>query len=306
MLLERRARGRRSSPACPAAARDRARWRWRPWTRHRSLCTFLRRLALPSRSGRGGTRPRSPPAGSRSTCRGRRRRACRTRSTRLPAGACSARSRSTRRAPARDRRRPGPSRTARARRARCRSGRRRSATRGCRSAAALFATCRVRCATGSVAARNRSICARAKSGSVSAVARCVITPTTSRAGAGSSATAPPAHAGVELHVHGDAFGDLAARDDQLQPGLARLGDLRSDAAGPRTRIRAAGSSARRSERLADGRDAQSLRARLERGAGAVDRAVAVGVGLHDRPDLGAAGCAQQRLHVAPQRSPGRS
>jgi len=32
---------------------------------------------------------------------------------------------------------------------------------------------------------------------------------------------PPSHAGVELHVHGDTFGDVVGRDDERQPGVAR-------------------------------------------------------------------------------------
>ena len=55
-----------------------------------------------------------------------------------------------------------------------------------RSAAALFAACRVRWLYCSVAAWNRSSCARANATSLSAVARCVISPTTSAGGDGSS------------------------------------------------------------------------------------------------------------------------
>ena len=196
----------------------------------------------------------------------------RSRSTRRPAGASTARSRSSTRAPARGRPRPDPSRTARARRARCRSERRRTATPG----AGARRRCSRRAASdepaASVAARKRSICTRAKSGSVSAVARCVITPATARVGRRQLRDAPAAHAGVELHVHDDAFGDLLARDDELQPGLARLGDFarrrRPEDEHPRRRegVGAARAPRRRWRRTAPARPprAQHLRSRAHR------------------------------------------
>src|ERR1051325_10653270 len=57
---------------------------------------------------------------------------------------------------------------------------------GRRSAAALFAAWRIRADYGSVASRNRLTCASANPRSESAVARCVINPTTSAPGFGSS------------------------------------------------------------------------------------------------------------------------
>ena len=114
---------------------------------------------------------------------------------------------------------------------------------GIRSAAALFATCRVRCATESVAARNRSICSRAKSGSVSAVARCVITPTTARVGAGSSETPQRPMPVSSFTCTTTPSGISVARDDELEPA-SRASATSSFDAGPSTSSRAAGNSPR--------------------------------------------------------------
>ena len=129
------------------------------------------------------------------------------------------------RAPARDRPPPDPRRTARARRARSRTARRRTATPG----SGAQRRCSRRAASAreaaAVASRKRAICARANAGSLSAVARCVISPTTSRAGARQLREPPAPHARVELQVDRDPFRQLAARERQLEPRLACGGDL---------------------------------------------------------------------------------
>ena len=67
-------------------------------------------------------------------------------------------------------------------------------------------------------------------------------------------------------------------------------------------MRAAGSACAQREPLRHGRDAEHGRARPERGAADVRGAVAVAVGLDDRPELGALERAQERARVAPDRA----
>ena len=84
-------------------------------------------------------------------------------------------------------------------------------------------------------------------------------------------------------MDGDALGERAVGDRQLEPGLAREADVVR---------RAQDEDARFGERrpqlppLGDGRRAERRGAGLERGAPALDGAVAVPVGLDDGPELG--------------------
>ena len=111
---------------------------------------------------------------------------------------------------------------------------------GSRSVAALFAAWRVRCAYGSVASRKRSICARAKSRSVSAVARCVARPTTSRVGAASSETPQRPMPVSSLTWTGTPSGTRPLTTSSSRASRASA----TASAGPISRIRASGSSAR--------------------------------------------------------------
>ena len=77
---------------------------------------------------------------------------------------------------------------------------------------------------------------------------------------------------------------------------------RLDAVGPMTRIRTSENSARSSSALGNRRDAERAGALVDERAGDVDRAVAVGVGLDDRPELRALEHAQQRPRVPPDRA----
>ena len=92
------------------------------------------------------------------------------------------------------------------------------------------------------------------------------------------------------------------RDDELEPGLARLGDLP-------VRGRPHDDDPRGRELAAAGRAppptvaTQSAgRARAERAVGDVDRAVPVAVRLDDGPELGARELLEQQLGVPPHRA----
>ena len=194
-------------------------------------------------------------------------------------------------------------RTATGRRARSRSAPRRSAPR----AAAAPRRCSRRGAsgarTGAVASRNRSICTRAKSGSLSAVARCVISPTTSRAGrrrAPRRPTAPCRCRASRARAHPRAS---SSRDHQLERRLARRARRRSAAVGPHHEDPRVRELAPQLERLGrrSRRRARTRPPRARRRAQST-RAVPVAVGLHDRPQLGAAERREQRAHVPPQRA----
>ena len=146
-----------------------------------------RRRPPSCRSGRAGSRRRNRPARSRSRSRARRRSGARSPCSRPARGASRARGATPSEGPARARRAAGsppdgeipysaiPQRTASKSRLR-RSGACPRCSRGAAS----------RRPSPAVASRNRSICARVNSGSDSADARWLITPTTSRVGAGSS------------------------------------------------------------------------------------------------------------------------
>ncbi len=86
-------------------------------------------------------------------------------------------------------------------------------------------------------------------------------------------------------MHADALGDLAVGNRELEPGLPGLGDLpvrsrRTHHDDPLGAVLVA-----QSKTLGDGRDAKRRRARAERSACDVDRAVSVAVGLDHRPEL---------------------
>ena len=114
--------------------------------------------------------------------------------------------------------------------------------------------------------------------------------------------APAAHAGVQLQVHRARRREILVPPRELEPRLARLGDLaagRGRAHHEDPRVAELGSQL---EPLGDGRDAERAGALVEHRAGDIDRAVPVGVGLHDRPELRAVEHAQQRPRVAPDRA----
>ena len=102
---------------------------------------------------------------------------------------------------------------------------------GSRSAAALFAACRVRWLYCSVAVWNRSSCARANATSLSAVARCVISPDDLGRRRRQLGEAVAAHARVELQVHAHALRYLVVDNHELEPGIAGQRDLTVRAGG---------------------------------------------------------------------------
>ena len=111
---------------------------------------------------------------------------------------------------------------------------------------------------------------------------------------------PASHARVEFQVHAHARRYLVGRDDELERGVARLATSRLLPAGPMTTIRAVENSLRSVEPFGNGRDAQRGRACAERRACDIRCAVTVAVRLHDRPQLRACECAQERSRVAAQ------
>ena len=115
---------------------------------------------------------------------------------------------------------------------------------GSANAAALFAMWRVRCEYGSVASRKRSICCRAKSGSVSAVARWLISPTTFAGGSGSSASPQRPMPVSSFRWTGGPSG-ISPLTETTSSSLASRASAISSA-GHITMIRASGSSRRSS------------------------------------------------------------
>ena len=159
---------------------------------------------------------------------------------------------------------------------------------GWRSVPALFAMCRVRCAYGAVAARNRVELRlgerrvgvrRRRSGSSGRRRR--------EPGRGELREPPAPHARVELEVDRDALGDVGRprRTARAAPRAPRRPPPAPSGRGRRSAR--AGSARAQLERLAERRDAERRRAGLERRPPDVDRAVPVAVGLDDRPQLGA-------------------
>ena len=110
---------------------------------------------------------------------------------------------------------------------------------------------------------------------------------------------PAAHARVELQVHAHAFGNLVAPDRKLELGLARLCDLAARRGRAHHQDPGERELSAQLQRLGHGRDAQGSCALVEHRAGDVHRSVAVGVRLHDRPELRALERPQQRARVAP-------
>ena len=120
-----------------------------------------------------------------------------------------------------------------------------------------------------------------------------------RARRGELGEAPAAHARVELEMHGDVGRRDLGREAQLEPGLARGGDLgrprRAEQDDPRRR-----QGAPQLQGLAERCDAERGCAGRERRPPHVHRAVPVAVGLDDGPELGASRAA----HAARRRCGG--
>ena len=121
---------------------------------------------------------------------------------------------------------------------------------------------RVRCAYGSVASRKRSICC-ARERRVGVGRREVAhQPDDVRRRLRQLGEPPAPHPGVELQVHRDAVGDLAAAgDDELEPRLARLGELVGRAHHDDPRV---GKLAPQLDGFGDSDDAERRRPGLER------------------------------------------
>ena len=152
----------------------------------------------------------------------------------------------------------------------------------------------------SVAARKRSICRRVKAASLSALARCVIRPTTSRPARRQLASNPTAPCPYRA-----SGGRAALRGRGRRRRRARAGPRApraSSSVGPRTRIRGSASDSRRAAPSATVAT-QSAEAPAPSAAAATSSCtVTVRVGLDHRPQLGTLDRAQQRLDVAPQGS----
>ena len=143
---------------------------------------------------------------------------------------------------------------------------------------------RVRCAYGSVASRKRSTCCAANAVSESAVARWLISPTTFAGGCGSSASPQRPMPVSSFRCTGMSSGiSPLTGDDELEPRLARLGELVGRAHDDDPRLR---KLAPQLEGFGDGDDAERRGPGLERRPSDVARAVAVAVRLHDGPELG--------------------
>ena len=205
-------------------------------------------------------------------------------------------------APARDPIAARPRPTGRCRTARSRSALRRAATPAARAPRRCWRRgARTGPRTARSPARKRSSCRRANTGSVSDVARCVISPTTTASRLGQLREAPAAHPGVELQVDVHAFGDAPVGHDELEPRLARPRDLLARGGTEHDDPHVAVQASQR-ERLAHRRDAERGRPALERAPRGVGRTVAVAVGLDDRPELGRSDDACEQASVATDRA----
>ncbi len=170
---------------------------------------------------------------------------------------------------------------------------------GMRSAAALFAACRVRCAYGSVAARNRVELLRGEVRVAVGGREMRHEPDDVRGRLRQLREPPASHPRVELEMDGDVGRDLAfAGDGQLEPRFARVGDplRRPHHEDPRL-----GERAPQLERFVDRSDTEHRRARLERRPPDVDRAMPVAVRLDDSPELGPVERLEQPASVVPDR-----
>ena len=178
------------------------------------------------------------------------------------------------------------------------------ARRGEAQRAALFARCRVQARDTAPSPRGSArAAARAKAGSESAVARWLISPTTSRGSAGSSESPQRPMPVSSFRCTGTPSGTAPLGDRELEPGLARRAPISSAVGGPMTRMRAGPERSPQRERL---RRRSRRRARVAPASSAarrdVARAVPVAVRLDDRPELGAA----ERVAGAPRVAPHRA
>ena len=110
---------------------------------------------------------------------------------------------------------------------------------------------------------------------------------------------PAAHPGIELEMNGDAGGDLATGDDELEPRLARLGHLLRRAHHDDSRLR---ELATQLAGFGEGHDAEGRRAGFERRPRDVACAVAVAVRLDDGPELAPVEPFQQPSRVMADRA----
>ena len=109
-----------------------------------------------------------------------------------------------------------------------------------------------------------------------------------------------AHAGVQLEVDAHPLRDLTVGDHELEAGIARLRNLAVRAGGSQHDDAFGAVLAAQREAFRNRRDAERRRARAERGACDVDRAVTVAVGFDHRPEPRTVERAQERSHVASQ------
>ena len=135
-----------------------------------------------------------------------------------------------------------------------------------RSAAALLATWRVRSAYGAVASRKRRSAARRTPGRCRRSRDGSSAPTTSRRRRGSSDRPQRPMPVSSFRWTRTPSGISVVANGELEPRVARLGDLAAREVGPMTRMRATRELGAQRERLGDGRDAERPRARAERRA----------------------------------------
>ena len=122
-----------------------------------------------------------------------------------------------------------------------------------------------------------------------------------RARRGQLAQPPTAHARVELEVEGHALRQALVCDGQLEPRLAGRRDIRRSRRPEHDDARV-GKLRAEHEGLADRRHAERRRAAFERCTAGVRGAVAVPVGLDDRPQLRASEDARERPRVVADRA----
>ena len=140
---------------------------------------------------------------------------------------------------------------------------------------------------------------------MSAVARWLIEPDRVGRRLGQPPGAEAAHARVELQVQRDALRKRRLRDGKLEMRVARFADL-GVTRGPHDDDARIGERGPEPDAFADRGDAERTGAFLERDSGHLDGAVAVCVGLHDRPQLRPGQRIEQTAHVVPHERRGRS
>ena len=110
--------------------------------------------------------------------------------------------------------------------------------------------------------------------------------------------APPAHARFQLQMDAYALRNRVVRDGQVEIGVAGLGDLAARGWAHDEDANSWKLAAQR-QGFRDGRDAQRERTLSQCHPCDVDGSVPVGVGLDDRPQLGAPERLAERTDVAP-------